>query len=65
MFPTPEMQIAGGAILIDDTGIETKPGTVGWLTATRVYLAMQAAAPKPEAIPDQLDMKITFPKIPK
>lgn len=35
------MQIAGAAVLIDDTGVVKDPGTVGWLTAARVWSAME------------------------
>jgi hypothetical protein len=49
---TPQMQIAGAGVKIDMTGVDAEPGTVGWLTAARVWMVMHraalAAAPSPK-----------------
>ena len=37
---SPAMQIAGGSVEIDMAGVDAKPGTIGWLTAARVWRAM-------------------------
>jgi hypothetical protein len=49
---TPQMQIAGASVKIDMTGVDAEPGTIGWLTAARVWMTMYraalAAAPDPK-----------------
>jgi hypothetical protein len=47
--PTPQMQLAGGAIALDYTGVDTPTNTVGWLTAARVWIAMENARKTVEA----------------
>lgn len=41
--PTASMQAAGGAVELDYTGVDADPDTVGWLTASRVWTAMENA----------------------
>lgn len=48
--PTADMQIAGGAVELDYTGVQTAPNTVGWLTAARVWLAMERASTQPKRL---------------
>ena len=44
---SPAMQIAGGSVEIDMAGVDAKPGTVGWLTAARVWRAMYDVKSQP------------------
>lgn len=38
--PSPNMQLAGAKVKIDMTGVDAEPGTVGWLTASKVWTEM-------------------------
>lgn len=44
---TPQMQQAGAEVEIDMRGVTAKPGTVGWLTASRVWMTMHKAGAQP------------------